>query len=219
MPKVPRELEALGAHVGVPQLPRLTAVFLHNQTEPEAPLDAHDDAPQEYYLQSHVSIFPSAISTYYAPSDLSGVGGMHRERVRTTESWRSGPPRRDCVFIEKDSSLQGFRGLHVARVKLFMSFDFRGRKYPCALVEWFSTVGEEPDDITGLWIVEPDFNIDGSRSCELIHTDCIVRGAHLLPVYGSQFIPPTLHSSDALDAFSSYYVNKYADHHAHEVAF
>ncbi|KIL61333.1 hypothetical protein M378DRAFT_82595, partial [Amanita muscaria Koide BX008] len=46
----------------------------------------------------NVYVYPSAVATYCAPSDLSGVGGMFREQIRSTHSWRSGPERRDCVF-------------------------------------------------------------------------------------------------------------------------
>ncbi len=217
--RLPRTLDAIGAHIGTPELPRLAAIFVHNQVNVDAPLDAHEDIPTGYDIDSRISVFPSAVSTYYAPSDLSGIGGMHRERIRTTQSWRSGPPRRDCVFVEKDASMEGFRGLHVARVRVFLSFEFRAQKYPCALVEWFSAVGDEPDDVTGMWVVEPDFNPDGSRSCEIIHTDCIIHSAHLIPVYGSAFLPPSFHFSNSLDAFSAFYVNKYADYHAHNTVF
>ncbi len=219
VPRLPRTLEDIGAHIETPELPRLVAIFVHNQMHADAPLDAHDNIPTSYNIESRISVFLSAVSTYYAPSDLSGIEGMHRERIQTTQSWRSGSPRRDCVFIEKDASLEGFQGLHVARVRAFLSFKSHTRKYPCALVEWFTTVGDEPDNVTGMWIVEPDFNADGSRSCEIIHTDCIIRSAHLIPIYGSAFLPPGFHFSDAFDAFSAFYVNKYADYHAHRTVF
>lgn len=164
-------------------------------------------------------MFPSATATFYAPSDFSGISGMHRERIRTATSWRSGPSRYDCVFAEKDHTLPGFRGLHAARVRLFLSINFRGAVYPCALVEWFTPIGETPDDLTGLWMVEPDLEPDGTPSRELIHLDTVVRGAHLVGVYGSTLLPRGLQFSDSLDAFKAFYVNKYADHHAHEVAF
>ncbi|KAJ6563451.1 hypothetical protein B0H10DRAFT_1843668, partial [Mycena sp. CBHHK59/15] len=56
-----------------------------------------------------------------APSDQSGIGGMHRERIRSVRSWRGGAPRRDCVFVEQDTTQPGFRGLYAARVIAFMS--------------------------------------------------------------------------------------------------
>ncbi|KAF8239130.1 hypothetical protein L208DRAFT_1429282 [Tricholoma matsutake] len=105
-----------------------------------------------------------------------------------------------CVFIDKDPDLDGFRGLHVARVHLFLSFRFQGITYSCALVQWFSTYGDSPCEDTGLWRVMPD-------------------RAHLIGVAGSQFLPRTFSFSNSLNAFRLFYVNKYADHHAHEIAF
>ncbi|KAH9177889.1 hypothetical protein EDB89DRAFT_1844150, partial [Lactarius sanguifluus] len=46
--------------------------------------------------------------------------------------------------------------------------------------------------------------------------DCIVRGAHLLPVFGSSFLPEEFHFSDSLHAFQAYFVSRYADHHMYE---
>ena len=83
--------------------------------------------------------FHSASATYYAPSDLSGIGGMHRERIRATPSWQTGAGRYDCVFVDREPEVDGLAGLYVARVKLFDIEDDTGAagNYPCALVEWF----------------------------------------------------------------------------------
>jgi hypothetical protein len=53
----------------------------------------------------------------------------------------------------------------------------------------------------------------------IIHVDTILRAAHLIGVAGSDFLPRTLLFSDSLSAFCLFDVNKYADHHAHEIAF
>ena len=39
-----------------------------------------------------ITLYPSAVATYFAPSDLSGVGGMHSERIRATSNWRNEGP-------------------------------------------------------------------------------------------------------------------------------
>ncbi|KIM34925.1 hypothetical protein M413DRAFT_79919 [Hebeloma cylindrosporum] len=70
-----------------------------------------------------------------------------------------------------------------------------------------------------MWMVEPDFDRTGNRAMSIIHIDSILRGAHLMGVSGTQFIPHHLTFSDTLDAFRSFYVNKYIDHHSHEIAF
>ncbi|KAJ6579797.1 hypothetical protein B0H10DRAFT_1742518, partial [Mycena sp. CBHHK59/15] len=91
-----------------------------------------------------VKVFPSAVATFYAPSDQSGIGGLLRERIRAVRSWHGGAPRHDCIYVEQDPEQPGFRGLLAARVLLFMSFKHAGLEYPCALVTWFSTIGNEP---------------------------------------------------------------------------
>ena len=40
-----------------------------------------------------------------------------------------------------------------------------------------------------------------------------------MPVYGNDPIPRYLSFTQTLDTFNSYYVNKYIDHHAFEIAF
>ena len=91
---------------------------------------------------------------------------------------------------------------------------------PCALVEWFEKVEGKPDEVTGMWVVEPQFYGDGSRVSDVIHLDTVLRNVLLLPVFGSTPIPRNLHFSQTLDAFRAFYVDlKYADHHAHEIIF
>lgn len=170
-----------------------------------------------------VSVFNSAIATFFAPSDEAGIRGMKRERIRATRSWRNTGPRRDCAFVVKNPHKQGMRALRVVRVKLFFSFTYRGVEYPSALVEWFKTMGLGPDKVTGMWKVKPDMEGTGAarhRSTTVLHMDSFLRGAHLLPVHnGAQFIPHDFHHSFTLDSFESFYVNKYADHHANEICF
>jgi len=179
---------------------------------------AVDDLPE---VLGKVYVYNSARAVFYAPSDLSGIGGLRHERIRSTKSWHSTGPRRDCVFVgNSDSDEPGFKGLHVARVFLFFSFKHGGVTYPCALVHWFSHVGESPCESTGMWMVEPDYH--GNRPLlEVIHLDTVLRGAHLIGVSGSHFLPPRTEFtfSDSLDAFKTFFVNKYVDHHAHEIAF
>ena len=69
-----------------------------------------------------VDVYHSAAALYHAPSDLSGIGGMHHEYIHATPSWKRGDARHDCVFIEKDADEVGFRALCVAQVQTFISF-------------------------------------------------------------------------------------------------
>ena len=144
---------------------------------------------------------------------------MHCERIRAVKSWRKGPRRYDTIFVNTDPSAEGMHGLDVARVRLFFSFSHNGVKYPCALVHWFSCMGDSPDDNTGMWVVKPDI-LDGNiKFASIIHLDTVVRAAHLLPVFRQDFVSRTLSLSDTLDEFTSFYVNKYVDHHAFEITF
>jgi hypothetical protein len=88
----------------------------------------------------------------------------------------------------------------------------------CALVEWFKKVGRSPDTETGMWVVEPEMK-GKSRLTSIVHLDTILRGAHLIPVYGDRHIPVNFRYYYSLDAFKAFHVNKYKDHHANEIAF
>lgn len=220
-------MDELGQCVRQPDLTLLVSRFLHGQAFPESDIPANQDLAPCPTVQK-LRIFHSASATFYAPSDPSGIGGMHRERIRAAPSWRSGPARFDCVFIGKDASQPGLRGLHVGRVRLFFSFEvpvhamedeLTSTSFACALVEWFSPISDEPDEETGMWIVKPDFNIYGRRAADVVHIDSLLRAAHLIGVCGSEALPKSLHHSDSLDAFQAFYVNKYADHNSHEIAF
>ncbi|KAF8900409.1 hypothetical protein CPB84DRAFT_1680498, partial [Gymnopilus junonius] len=125
----------------------------------------------------------------------------------------------DTVFVVGNTVEEGFRGLLMAQVHLFLSIVHCRVTYPCALVEWFSTIGEEPCTDTGMWMVEPDFNALGKQAQSVIHLGSILHCAHLMPVAGNVFISQRVKFHNSLDAFQAYYVNKYIDHHAHEIAF
>ncbi|KAG6330706.1 hypothetical protein ID866_8382 [Astraeus odoratus] len=158
--------------------------------------------------------------TYYAPSDQSGIGGMHHNIIHATPSWHNSPTYYDCVFMNNGGTdKEGFRGLLVARVLLFLAFSYRDSEHTCAFVEWFLPVDEEPVEETGLWIVAPVFNSQGERVHSVIALDTILRGAHLIGVYGDEFLPSSFHYSLSLEAFHTYYVNKYVSHHSHKLAF
>jgi hypothetical protein len=144
---------------------------------------------------------------------------MRRERIRSTPSWRSTGPRHDCAFVVEKQNEHGFRGMSVVRIKLFFSFSYEGEEYPCALVEWFKKDGRSPNAQTGMWVVKPEVDRQGNRLMTVIHLDTILRGAHLIHVYGTSFIPPDFRHYWTLDTFKAFFVNKYTDHHANEVAF
>ena len=164
---------------------------------------------------------------FRAPSNSSGPGGMYREVIRSLPWWTKGDapaPRRDCIFVDRgEPDAPGMRGLLVARVYLFFKFLYANAEYPCALVYWYTTVGTEPDDSTGLWVVKPEYKTvrgQSYRNMGIIHLDSIIRGAHLLPRFPSNTqVYQELNYTQTLDVYRSFYVNKYINHHSFEIAF
>ena len=126
-------------------------------------------------------------------------------------------PQYDCVFVKTNSEMEGMGGLDIAHIYQFFSFNYMGRFYPCALIHWFSHVVDEPDEETGMWVVKPESLSNGSPFFAVIYVDCIIWVAHLLSVYDKP-IPSGVSMITSLDYFKSYYINKYVDYHAFEVA-
>jgi hypothetical protein len=128
-------------------------------------------------------------------------------------------PQYVCVFVHTDPLAEGMHALNVAWVQAFFSFVLQGITYPCALVHWFSWVGNEVDEDTGMWVVELDIDEAGFPLADIIHLDTILCVVHLMGVSGEEFVPKTLTPDNSLDLFYSFYVNKFVDHHAFEIAF
>ncbi|KAJ6623870.1 hypothetical protein B0H10DRAFT_1785684, partial [Mycena sp. CBHHK59/15] len=215
----PRFADDLAEYIKVPAFPLLLASFLDDQLHSDIYSDDSDASSNGFDLSQYpISVYHSAIATFYAPSDPSGIRGMRRERIRSTPKWRKHGPRRDCAFAVENQEEDGFRGMSVVRVQLFFSFTHDGVDYSCALVEWFKKVGRSPDIETGMWIIEPEMK-GHARLTTIVHLDTLLRGAHLIPVYGTGHIPVGFRYIHSLDAFKSFHVNKYIDHHANEIAF
>ncbi|KAJ7813044.1 hypothetical protein B0H14DRAFT_3090426 [Mycena olivaceomarginata] len=202
----PRLADALGAHIKLLSFPDLLLSFLADQLHSEKynDLDASDD---ELDISEHpISVFHSALATFYASSDPSGIRGMRREHIRSTPPWRKHGARRDCAFVVERQDAKGFRGMSVVR--------------------WFKKIGRSPDTETGMWVVEPEMK-GKTRLTSIVHLDTILCGAHLIPVYGASHIPVNFRYYYSLDAetpsqervASTFHVNKYIDHHANEIAF
>ena len=112
------------------------------------------------------------------------------------------------------------RGLDVARVHLFFSFELADETYSCVLVHHFCKSFDDPDPDNGMWIVEPDLDGNRYRVMSIVHVDSIVRAAHLLLVFrGDAAVPREINFSHSLDIYEVFYVNKYIDYHAFETVF
>ena len=60
-----------------------------------------------------------------------------------------------------------------------------------------------------MWIVKLKLEDNGSQVTSIIHISSIVWGAHLIGVYGKQFLPHDFSYVDSLRAFQAYYIDKF----------
>lgn len=213
------KVQDLAHTLSEPRLLPLIRKFLFQQLHPDADSSDSESPPKLPYFNESITTYNAAVAYFHAPSDLCGTGGMRKERIRAIPSWRSGPGRYDCIFVETDPDGEGMLGMDVARVQQFFSFTFRGKLYPCVLVHWFQRCGTRPSDNTGMWVVERDLDEDGKQMACILHLDTIIRAAHLIAVYGAEPIPRNLLPAYSLNIFRKYYVNKYLDHHSFAIAF
>jgi hypothetical protein len=203
-----------------PDFQCLVRRFLFDQIhlhDPGAPLASDVPLAQCPPFDCSISVYHTLTAVFYSPSDPSGIRGMRQEYIRSNPRWRKRLPRYDTVFVERDPTLAGIRGFDVVRLLALFSFVWRFNYYPCALVRWFKHAADEPDDVMGMWVVQPDFNADGSPAIGVIHLDSVLRAAHLVPVFGDDPMPIELSAEQSLDKFRAFYVNKYIDYHAFEI--
>ncbi|KDQ11751.1 hypothetical protein BOTBODRAFT_46186 [Botryobasidium botryosum FD-172 SS1] len=147
-PGYPSSVDALGAFVGFPNLHVCIQRFLFSELHPNDPCPL-DDLPLEDLplFYSPISVRASAIATFRSPNDLLGMNGMKRERIRAVPLWRGEYKCHDCVFIEHDATKPGMQ------------------EYPCALVSWFSNVGDAPNSDTECSKIFPRMEGDPCQKC------------------------------------------------------
>ncbi|KAF8258996.1 hypothetical protein EI94DRAFT_1774037 [Lactarius quietus] len=191
----PSQLHALAAHIKQPDFPLLFLQFLYKCCHPDVQIapSTLEECPA---FDGTIKVHHSAVTTFYAPSDLSGSGGLQHDRIRSTPSF-FGHPRRDTAFVVTDDSRPGMEGLEIGCVRLFFSFQYRRKDYSCALINWF-VHDDECDLDTGMWTVKQELD------------------SHLLPVYGSSRVPEDFNHHHALDAYDTFFVNHFVDHHTHK---
>ncbi|KAF5371013.1 hypothetical protein D9615_010013 [Tricholomella constricta] len=112
--RYPRDIDGLSAAIQQPRFRELVRRFLFDQLNEDMSTSsdtvALDACP---VVRGDISVYHSAVATFYAPSDDSGIRGMRRERIRSMPSWRGRGARRDCAFVVKDDSQPGMKGLAV----------------------------------------------------------------------------------------------------------
>lgn len=222
MAKSPRYIQEIANHISIPSFPDLLATFLYQQANYHTPAtQAVTAIPHQQPYHGMIHMFHSATCMY---SDLTHARAVHQV-IHCTPSWsRKGLPRYDCVFINSNPNLPGFKGLRVGQVQLLFSLKSLSRRreedIPCALVKWFKAVGDGPCDLTGMWMVQPELDSrTKQRLMSVIPVNTIIRPAHLIPLYGHEHVHHELQSAYSLQAYKGYYVNKFSDYHAYCFAF
>jgi hypothetical protein len=88
-----RTIPALEIELGIPQLPTLLHQFLFKQLHPDDPRDLSDIPKFQFpSYEGHISIFNSASYRFYAPSDISRIGGMCTEYIHACPLWQNEAP-------------------------------------------------------------------------------------------------------------------------------
>ncbi|KAF9227239.1 hypothetical protein BS17DRAFT_861754 [Gyrodon lividus] len=215
----PHTVSILAEELCIPNLSDLLRHFLFDQINPNHPSD-HSEVPLAAcpHYDGHISTFNSASSRFYAPSDLSGIGGMHTKFIHSTPLWRNEGPQKDCVFVTTDPEALGMCALDIARVLSFFSFTYREGTYKCAVIQLFNKISDSPNKDTGIWMVHPSYLPNHTPNFTIIHINTIYHTAHLIPIYSANAISRDIKPHHSYDAFRAFYVNKYADHHAFEIA-
>lgn len=212
-----QRLDTLIHELDEPSLSTHFRRYLHDQLFLEYALAVDrdlEDCP-DISLRTRIDIFTSARAIFYAPSEAAGPGGMHQEFIRCNPHWYGDRPRYDTVFVQTNPDLPGMLGMAVAHVRGLFSFVYDEMRYDCAFVDWFELDGDEPDPVTGMWVVKPEV-LEQERVQSLIPVNSIIHACHLIGVYGHSSIPIDFHFADSLVAFKRYYVNWFADYHTHE---
>jgi hypothetical protein len=59
------------------------------------------------------------------------------------------------------------------QVLAIFAFHWMDIYYPCTLVCWFMHMGDKPNEVTTMWVVQPDSNLDGSPAVGVVHLDSV----------------------------------------------
>ena len=125
--------EDIAAEIEKPDFPNLIQHFIHKEQHSDDTSDDSSDSESALpTFYGKITVFPSAVATFHAPSDISGIGGMCCEQIRAVKVWRKGPAHYDTIFVNTDPSKEGMRGLEITHVQLFFSFSHDGVDYPSA---------------------------------------------------------------------------------------
>ena len=87
----PKNLHLLSQYIGSPFLKDHICRFLYNQLQPDSEIFGMDidiNLCPDISSTLHIQIYYSASTVYHAPSNLSGIGGMHHEYIQAAPNWQ-----------------------------------------------------------------------------------------------------------------------------------
>jgi len=86
------------------------------------------------FTEAHpLTTYNSAVATFYAPSNLSGTGGMQKERIQAVSCWRGGHSQFDTMLLKPNNGSGSestsndkptINSFSIARVQLIFSFEY-----------------------------------------------------------------------------------------------
>ena len=208
-PNYPSQLHALTVYINQPKFPLVLRQFLYKCHHPEEPIAPSmiEECPG---FDDMIRVHHSALATFYAPSNLSGSGGLWCEWIWSAPNF-FGHLHHNTAFIVINDSQPGMEGMEIGCVLPFFSFEYRCKNISCVLINWF-VHGDGCDPDTEMWTVRQGFDHHGEPTLEVIHLDSIAWVAHLLPIYG-QCIPEDFDYHTMLDTYSLLFVNHYCNGH------
>ncbi|KAI9458311.1 hypothetical protein F5148DRAFT_983776, partial [Russula earlei] len=80
--------------------------FIYDQQYHDSHSESNISVSDLPIFYGKMTIYPLAITTFYAPSDLSGIGGMCGECICTVKSWRKGSGHYDTIFVNTSPSME-----------------------------------------------------------------------------------------------------------------
>ena len=151
----PSHLHALVVHIKQPEFPPLFSQFLYKRFHLKVQVTPSTlkECPT---FNSAIKVYHSAVATFYAPSDLSGSGGLQCQQIQSTPHF-FGHLRRDTVFVITDDSWIRMKGMEIRRILLLFSSQYWRKEFSCMLIEWFVHPDKHDPD-TGMWTVTQECN-------------------------------------------------------------
>ena len=74
-------------------------------------------------------------------------------------------------FLRRTPSYRGLKDFTLSKSAYFFPLSVIKKTYPCALVQWFVPIGDQPCEDTGMWMVELKFDHHGERITAIVHLE------------------------------------------------